>query len=313
MRCYRTSWVTGAVALSAVCVNGCAWTGVGTETLLVAVAALLAACSGRIAVNPDQGSLGGSGNTGGGTASPTTGGSIATAVCGDGACPARMACGAVDGRPRCLPDADGDGVVDAHDNCAYSSNPGQEDADGDGVGDRCDLCAEPNSAVTCESECCQDPDGDGIPGLLVGSGMSTGSDNCPYVANADQADVDQDGVGDACDLCPEKFNPLSPCGDTCLDSDGDGNVDNCFCCGTNADKCPYTPGSLNTDSDGDKKGDLCDPDGIEPLPTLTLRGAAPLDRRWARRLELLRQKRAAGILDEKVVQIVEQAFAKRAA
>ena len=35
----------------------------------------------------------------------------------------------------------------------------------------------------------QDADGDGIPDA---------SDNCPLVSNADQADCDQDGVGDAC-------------------------------------------------------------------------------------------------------------------
>ncbi|MFM1935658.1 MAG: hypothetical protein RI990_617, partial [Planctomycetota bacterium] len=35
----------------------------------------------------------------------------------------------------------------------------------------------------------QDADGDGI---------ADAADNCPLVANADQADCDQDGVGDAC-------------------------------------------------------------------------------------------------------------------
>ena len=36
----------------------------------------------------------------------------------------------------------------------------------------------------------QDADGDGFP---------DGSDNCPLVANADQADCDNDGVGNACE------------------------------------------------------------------------------------------------------------------
>src|SRR5579883_148750 len=35
-----------------------------------------------------------------------------------------------------------------------------------------------------------DEDGDGIPDVM---------DNCPGIANADQRDTDQDGVGDACD------------------------------------------------------------------------------------------------------------------
>jgi hypothetical protein len=38
-----------------------------------------------------------------------------------------------------------------------------------------------------------DEDGDGVPDVV---------DNCPHVANADQADTDGDGVGDECDPLP---------------------------------------------------------------------------------------------------------------
>lgn len=64
-----------------------------------------------------------------------------------------------------------------------------------------------------------DLDGDGIPNLL---------DNCPTVANPDQANEDHDGFGDACDDCP----PFPSFG---IDSDGDGVGDPC-------DPHPQTPG-----------------------------------------------------------------------
>jgi hypothetical protein len=40
-------------------------------------------------------------------------------------------------------DSDGDGVVDAQDNCPYLAGAGQKDTDGDGVGDACQ-CGDAN-------------------------------------------------------------------------------------------------------------------------------------------------------------------------
>jgi len=48
------------------------------------------------------------------------------------------------------PDADGDGVPDAQDNCPAIANPDQADSDGDRPGDACDQCPDtpPGSLVT---------------------------------------------------------------------------------------------------------------------------------------------------------------------
>ena len=56
--------------------------------------------------------------------------------------------------------------------------------------DYCDTCE--NQYYSCLNNCSasSDDDGDGVP---------NGSDNCPSVANSDQADCDGDGIGDACD------------------------------------------------------------------------------------------------------------------
>ncbi len=51
-----------------------------------------------------------------------------------------------------------------------------------------------------------------------GDGIKNWQDNCPYVANADQADADGDGRGNACDACPNSANPgASACAVTIYD------------------------------------------------------------------------------------------------
>ena len=91
-------------------------------------------------------------------------------------------------------DLDGDGIVDASDNCITVPNADQQDQNGNGAGDACDSDAD---------------------------GVQAPFDNCGGIANPDQADRDNDGRGDACDACPD---------DAGNDIDGDGacaNVDIC--------------------------------------------------------------------------------------
>jgi cysteine-rich repeat protein len=97
-------------------------------------------------------------------------------------------------------DADGDGIIDAMDNCPHHFNPvrpddngKQADADNDGVGDICDVCPLNAGTTTCTAFDPNDVDGDGVVNAM---------DNCPTVANASQTDTDMDGKGDACDSCP---------------------------------------------------------------------------------------------------------------
>ncbi|MBW2702401.1 MAG: thrombospondin type 3 repeat-containing protein [Deltaproteobacteria bacterium] len=83
-----------------------------------------------------------------------------------------------------------------------------------------------------------DDDGDGVPDT---------SDNCPFVPNADQQDLNGNGLGDMCeglaDLTVEDPD----------DVDGDG-VDN------GLDNCPLIPNADQANSDDDPLGDACDDD-----------------------------------------------------
>ncbi len=88
-------------------------------------------------------------------------------------------------------DDDGDGIPDYLD-AAGGDNGG--DSDGDGLGDQQECPNAPN---------CPDSDGDGTPDYMDtdgdNDGVADGADNCPLIANTDQADSDGDGIGDACE------------------------------------------------------------------------------------------------------------------
>lgn len=99
-------------------------------------------------------------------------------------------------------------------------------------------CKGPNQACSAPSQP-TDSDGDGV---------ADGQDNCPNNANTDQADNDNDGIGNVCDATPD--------GDPIADQDSDGIADN-------VDNCPAVANSDQADNDNDGIGNVCDstPDG----------------------------------------------------
>ena len=90
------------------------------------------------------------------------------------------------------------------------------------------LCNAANESTVVSSAPDSDADSDAVPDL---------EDNCPEIANTDQADVDGDGAGDACDT----------------DDDADSVLDG-------VDNCLLVPNVSQENNDRDSEGDACDSD-----------------------------------------------------
>ena len=155
--------------------------------------------------------------------------------------------GCIDSQNNSSQDADGDGVLDSVDTCPDGDDT--LDTDNDGIPNACDAYPQDwdNDGVVDSNDKCQgfddgiDTDDDGIPlgcddhpNDTDNDGIKNLNDNCIFVSNSDQANLDGDAQGDACD------------GD--IDGDGVSNlvpldVEN----SSNLDKCPYSFVSNSSD------------------------------------------------------------------
>ncbi|MFN3197122.1 MAG: thrombospondin type 3 repeat-containing protein [Bradymonadia bacterium] len=115
------------------------------------------------------------------------------------------------------------------------------DRDEDGVLDEEDNCPDDPNADQADED--DDNIGDACdtpePPDADGDGVPDGDDNCPDDANPNQADADDNGIGDACDAPPP-------------DADEDGIPDG-------DDNCPEVANPDQADADDNGVGDACEP------------------------------------------------------
>ena len=174
-----------------------------------------------------------------------------------------------------IADTDNDGVCDALDIC-----PGGDDtmdADNDSIPDFCDDCDGSQSPATCDDgDICTvndvldfDCNCAGTLADMDNDGVCDALDICP--GGDDNMDADNDSIPDFCDDC--SILPGTPCDDANVCTTDDVYDANCNCAGTLADTdndgvcdaLDICPGGDDTmDADNDSIPDFCDDCSILP-------------------------------------------------
>ena len=125
-------------------------------------------------------------------------------------------CGEPDDEPSCVPTR----PAAVNGSTVYSGTPSGDDNDGDGIDNADDNCADVFNPIR-------------------------------PLDNGVQADFDNDGDGDACDVCPLDADVTDCAGFSPEDVDADGIVNS-------EDNCPEIHNPGQEDDDNDQKGDACD-------------------------------------------------------